>query len=114
MIRDDLGIETESFEDCGEEHGSDSRGVNGFLGRAEDYPLSKPMVDHDQKGIKTIGRRKVSDQITGDLLEWVGARGWDREKWGLGWVSVDFVLLASSTTKDIAANIGHKTQPPEF
>ena len=30
-------------------------------GRAENYPLSKPMVDHDQKGIKTIRKGKVSD-----------------------------------------------------
>ena len=114
MIRDDFIIETEPFEHFREEQGSDSSGINGFLGGAENYPLSKPMVNHDQKGIKTPRKGKVSDQIAGDLLEWAGARGQNGEKWGLRWVCVDLVLLASSTATDVTANIGHKTQPPEF
>ena len=56
MIRDDLVIETKSFKDFGEEQGSNSRGVKGFLGRAENYPLSKPMVNHNQKGSKPSER----------------------------------------------------------
>ena len=60
-IRDDLIIKTESFENFREEQGGDSSGIDGFLGRAENYPLSKPMVNHDQKGIKTIGKGKVGD-----------------------------------------------------
>ena len=60
-IRDDFIVETKSFECFREEQGSNSRGVDGFLGRAENYPLSKPMVDHDQKGIKTIREQEVGD-----------------------------------------------------
>ena len=52
------------------------------------------MVNHDQKGIKTIGKGKVGDEVTGDLLEGVGAGGWNGEEWGPGWMGVDFVLLA--------------------
>ena len=52
------------------------------------------MVDHNQKGIKTIRKGKVSDQITGDLLEGAGAGGWDGKKWRSGRVGVDLVLLA--------------------
>ena len=48
-------------------------GSDCFLGGAENYPLRKAMVDHDQQGIKARGGREVGDQVTGDLLE--GARG---------------------------------------
>ena len=37
-------IETKSFEDFGEEQRGDSSGIDGFLGRAENYPLSKCYV----------------------------------------------------------------------
>ena len=72
------------------------------------------MVNHDQKGIKTIQKGQVSDQITGDLLKGAGARGWNGEKWGTGWVSVDFVLLTRGATSDITPNIRGKAQPPKF
>ena len=52
------------------------------------------MVDHDQKGIKTIRRGKVGDEITGDLLEGAGAGGWNGEEWGPGRMGVCLVLLA--------------------
>ena len=93
-IRDDFVIETKSFEDLREEQGGNSSSVDGFLGRAENHPLSKSMVDHDQKSIKTIGKGEVSDQITGDLLEGTGAGGRNREEWGSRRMGVDFVLLA--------------------
>ena len=94
LIRDDFVIETKLFEDFREEQGGDSRGVDGFLGRAENYPLSKPMVNHDQKGIKIIGEGKVGDEITGDLLEGAGAGGCNREERGPRRMGVDLVLLA--------------------
>ena len=72
------------------------------------------MVNHDQKGIKTIGKRKVSDQITGDLLEGAGAGGWNGEEWGSGRMGVDFVLLARGTAVDIAANVRGEAWPPKF
>ena len=55
-----------------EKEGSYPLGGDCFLGGAENYPLCKAMVDHDQQRIKTRGSREVSDQIIRDLLE--GAR----------------------------------------
>ena len=72
------------------------------------------MVDHDQKGIKTIREGKVSDQITGDLLKGVRAGGQNGEKWGTGWVSVDLVLLARGASLDITANVRGEAWPPKF
>jgi len=69
MIRDDLVVESIAEEDFVEEKGGDSFGGDGFLSRAENYPLSKAMVYHDQERIEACGGRKVSDQIAGDLLE---------------------------------------------
>ena len=43
-------------EEVGNSFGSDS-----FLGRAENHPLSKLMVNHSQKGVKASGEGKVSD-----------------------------------------------------
>ena len=47
-------METKSFEYLGEVKSSNPHSINGFLGRAENCPLSKPMVDHNQKGIEAI------------------------------------------------------------
>ena len=107
-IQDDFIIETKSFKNFGEEQGGDSGSINGFLGRAENYPLSKPMVDHDQKGIKTIRKGQVGDQVTGDLLKGAKAGGRNGEKWGTGWVSVDLVLLTRGATLNITPDIRGK------
>ena len=40
-----------------------------FLGRAEDYPLHKAVVDHDQERVKVRGVGEVGDEVTRDLLE---------------------------------------------
>ena len=52
------------------------------------------MVNHNQKGIKTIRKGKVGDQITGDLLKGAGAGGRNGEKWGSRWMGIGLVLLA--------------------
>ena len=83
-------------------------------GRNPPYCNSKPMVDHNQQGVKTIGKGKVSDRVTGDLLEWMRAGGRNRQKRGFGGMRVDFVLLAGSASLHIAADIGSQTRPPEF
>ena len=72
------------------------------------------MVDHDQKGIKTIGTGEVSDQIAGDLLEGAGAGGRDREEWGSRWMGVDLVLLARGASSDITADVRGKARPPKL
>ena len=41
----------------------------GYDSRAENYPLCKAMVDHDQQGIEARGDGEVSDELTTDLLE---------------------------------------------
>ena len=72
------------------------------------------MVNHDQKGIKTIGKGKVGDQITGDLLEGAGAGGWNGEKRGSGWMGIGLVLLARGTSADVTADVRGKAQPPKL
>ena len=71
------------LEYFGEEQRGNSRSIDGFLGRAENYPLSKPMVNQDQKGVKTSRKWEVGDQITRDLLEWTGTGGQYGKKRGL-------------------------------
>ena len=72
------------------------------------------MVDHDQKGIKATGKGKVSDQITGNLLEGAGARGWNREERGARRMGVDLVLLARGTPADITPDVRGKAWPPKL
>ena len=52
-----------------EKEGGDPFGGDGFLGRAKNYPLSKPMVDHDQERVEARGDREIRDKIARDLLE---------------------------------------------
>ena len=48
-IRDYVVIEAEAEDDFVEEEVGDFFRCDGFLGGAENHPLSKAMVDHDQK-----------------------------------------------------------------
>ena len=72
------------------------------------------MVDHDQKGIKTIGKGKVSDEITRDLLEGAGAGGRNRVERGSRRMGVDLMLLARGTPTDITPNVGGEARPPKL
>ena len=72
------------------------------------------MVDHDQKGVKAIGKGEIGDQITGDLLEGAGAGGWNGEKWGPGRMGVHLVLLARGTAADVTLNVRGKARPPKL
>jgi len=60
-IRDNLVVESIAEEDFVEEKGGDSFGGDGFLSGAENYPLSKTMVYHDQERIEAGGGGKVGD-----------------------------------------------------
>ena len=97
-----------------EKEGGDSFGGNRFLGRAENYPLSKPMVYHDHERIEAQGDREIRDKVTGNLLEGTGGDGFDRRQGGYGGVCVNLVLLAEGTAFDIAADEGGESGPPEF
>ena len=113
-VRDDFVIEAEAEVYFVEEECSDAFGSDVFLCRAENHPLSKPMVDHDQKGIEAGGRGKVSDKVTGDLLEGAGCGGANGgERWD-GRVGVGLVLLAGCTAFDILADVGGQARPPEL
>ena len=97
-----------------EEKGGDSFGGDGFLSGAENYPLSKAMVYHDQERIEAGGGGKVGNQIAGDLLEGVRGGGFDRGKWRYSGVCVGFVLLAGGTAFYVLSDIGREARPPEF
>ena len=105
---------TKVKEDFVKKEISDSFCSDGFLGRAENHLLSKPMVNHDQKGVKASREGKVGDEIAGDLLERVGGSQVDRgEGWNDG-MHVGFVLLANHAPFNIFAYKGCKTRPPEL
>jgi hypothetical protein len=97
-----------------EKKSGNSFGSDGFLGRTENHPLCKPMVDHDQQGVKAGGKGKVGDEITGNLLEGTGGGGFDRGEGRDGRVGVCLALLAKGTTFDIFTNEVGKTRPPVF
>ena len=76
-IGDDLIEKSKVKEDFVKKECGDSFGGDGFLSRAENHPLSKPMVYHDQERIKTRGDREIRDKITRDLLEGAGGDGFN-------------------------------------
>ena len=114
MIRDDFVEKSETEEDFVEEKGGNPFGSNGFLGRAKNYPLSKPMVYHDHERVEASRDREVRDKIAGDLLKRARGDGLNGREGGHGGVCVNLVLLAKSTAFNIAADVGGKAGPPEF
>ena len=97
-----------------EKEGGNPFGSDRFLSRAENYPLSKPMVYHNQERIEARGNGEIRDEIAGDLLERTGCSGFDGRKGGYSGVRVNLVLLAEGTALDVAADKGGESRPPEF
>ena len=60
-VRDDFVVESVAEEDFVEEKGGNPFGGDGLLSGAENYPLSKAMVYHDQERIKAGRGGKVGD-----------------------------------------------------
>ena len=60
-VGDDFVVKTKAEENFVEEKRGDPFGGDGFLSRAENYPLSKPMVDHDQERVTALGDREICD-----------------------------------------------------
>ena len=71
-----------------EKEGSDPFSSDCFLSGAENYPLRKAMVDHDQQRVKAGGGGEVGDEVTGDLLEGARCVGHNWCKWRDGGVCV--------------------------
>ena len=88
--------------------------IDFFVGQRITPLVHKSMVYHNQERIEARGEGKISDKITGNLLEWAGCQGFDGRQWRYDGVSVGFVLLASCTAFDISADIGGETWPPEL
>ena len=76
-VGDDFIKKSEAKEDFMEKEGCNPFGGDGFLGRAKNYPLSKPMVDHDQERIEARGHREIRDEVAGDLLKGAGGDGFN-------------------------------------
>ena len=87
---------------------------DGFLSGAENHPLSKPMVNHDQKRVKAIEEGKVSDEITGDLLEQAGSNWANESEGGNGEMCVGFIFLTNGATFNIFMHEGSKAGPPKL
>ena len=82
-----------------------------LLHGTENYPLSKPMVYHDQEGMKASGRGEVGDKVTRDLLE--GHRGTNGCEWGNSGVCVGLVLLAGCTAFHVFVDLRGQARSPE-
>ena len=113
-IGDDFVIEPKAEVDFMEKESGYSLGGDRFLGGAENYPLCKAMVDHDQQGVKAGGDGEVGDQVAGDLLEGARGVGFDGGEWGSGGMCIRLVLLARGTAFNIFAYKLRETRPPEF
>ena len=94
LVGDDFVVETEAEVYFVEEECSDAFGGDVFLCGTENHPLSKPMVDHDQKGIEAGGGGEVGDKVTGDLLEGTGCGGAYGSEWQNSGMCIRLVLLA--------------------
>ena len=91
-IGDDFVVKTKAKVYFVEKECSNAFGSDVFLCRAENHPLSKPMVNHDQKGVKAGGRGEVGDEVTGDLLERTGCGGSNGGERGNSGMRICFVL----------------------
>ena len=81
-IRDNFIIEPEAQIDFVEKEGCYPLDGDRFLSGAENYPLCKAIVNHDQQRVETRGGREIGDEVTGDLLEGVRGAGPDQSEWG--------------------------------
>ena len=99
-------------KDIFEEKFSNSLCINGFIARGENYPLQKAVVDHDQKGTKTIRQWKVGDEVNGELLERVSTRGGEWQECRDSGVGIYFHLLANSTASNETMDKGGHSRPP--
>ena len=82
MVQDDLLVEAKLGVYFVKEKGCDPLGGHHFLSGAENYPLCKAMVDHDQERVKARGGGKISDEVAGQLLEWTEGGGANGVKGG--------------------------------
>ena len=114
MIRDDLVVEPEVEVYFMKEKGDYPFGSDRFLSGAENYPLHKAMVDHDQQRIEAGGKGEVSDEVTRDLLEGARCMGFDRGERGNSGVHVGLILLAQGTAFNVLLHELCETWPPEF
>ena len=114
MIRDDLVIESKAEVDLVEKEGGNLFCSDCFLGEAENYPFSKPIVDHNQERVKVRGDQKVSDEIARNLLKGLRGKGLDGSERQDGGVGIQLVLLAGGTFFNILLDKLCKTRPLEF
>ena len=58
-------MKTKVFEYKVKKQLGDSYSIDGFMARCKNYPLHKPMVDHNHDRIKSHRRREVGDEVNG-------------------------------------------------
>ena len=111
-VRDYLVVEAESREDMLKKDLSNVHSRGSFVARAENYPLRKTMVYHNQNRIMATGDGEVCDEVHGNLLERAGALGGGRHKRWVGGMSVHLIGLAHGTASDeFADKCGHFWPP---
>ena len=113
-IGDDLCVQTEAEEYFVEKEGGNSLSSDSFLRWAENYPLTKAVVHHDQERVKTHGGGKVGDEVTRDLTEGERGGGGNRSGGRSGGVRICLVLLTSGAASNEGANIGGEARPSKL
>ena len=113
-IGDDLCVQTEAEKYFVEKEGGNSLSRDSFLRWAENYPLTKAVVHHNQERVKTRGGGKVSDEVTKNLMEGERGGGGNGSGRRSGGVRIRFVLLTSGAASNEGANIGGEAWPPKL
>ena len=113
-IGDDFRVKTEAEKYFVEEEGGDSLSCDGFLCRAENHPLTKAVVHHDQERVKTGGQGEVGDEVARDLMERKRGGGGDGCGGRGSGMCVRLVLLTGCAASNEGANIRGEAWPPEL
>ena len=88
-------------------------GINCFMTRDRDYPLSRSVVDNDHEAVISVANREICDEIACHLRKWGGiSLSFDWYQTGRGWVCVNFHLLADSAASDIIFDENRHPRPP--
>ena len=114
MVGDDFVIKAEAKVYFVEKERGNAFSGDSLLCGTENHPLSKAMVDHNQKGIETGRRREVGDKVARDLLERAGCGGVNGGERRDGGVGICLVLLAGRAAFNVFVDVGGEAGPPEF
>ena len=88
-------------------------GIDCFMTRDRDYPLSRSVVDNDHEAVISIANREICDEIACHLGKWRGVPlSLDWYQTGRSRMSVDLHLLTDGAAGDVIFYKNCHTGPP--